>query len=188
MCSEFGRVHSLSISPSSDVALVSYSSREEATQAKSGLDKSPVICGINVCVDFALPEDLSNFHSQTTLPGRGHSLSAAGTAPRAQEKWSNSNKAHTSGAAPALKNGSRWEGAVDLSHCTPRSEIEAGRDASAALWSNNAFLSGLSSPWGNHHTASSSTYPPSTSGDKPKENHTLSSSPPLATYLPNGLF
>ena len=186
VCNEFGRVHSLSISPSSDLALVSYSSREEAMQAKSGLDKSPVICGTSVCVDFALPEDFSNFHSQTPLPGRGHSLSAAGTAVRTQEKWPNSDKAHTPGVAPTLKNGSRWEGDVDLPHCTPRSE--ADRDTSATLWSNNAFLSGLSSPWANHHTASSSSYPPSTSRDKPEENHTLSSSPPLATYLPNGLF
>ena len=182
VCSEFGRVQSITINPSTESAIVKYTTKEDAMQAKSGLDKSPVICDVSVCVDFATTEDVSDFYSQTQLAG---SISSGPAQTTPQEKWFSSDKTNPPGTT-TLMNGSRWD-RVDLGH---RAQTEAGgsETPSAALWSNNAFLPGLSSPWANHRSPSSNAYPLGTAGDKSEEHPPMSSSPSLSTYLPNGLF
>lgn len=182
VCSEFGMVQSVAINPSTESAIVKYTTKEDAMQAKSGLDKSPVICDVNVCVDFATTEDMSDFYSQTQLAG---SVSSGPAQSTSQEKWFGSDKTNLPGPT-TLMNGSRWDG-VDLGHHA-RTEAGGSETPSAALWSNNAFLPGLSSPWANHRSPSSNAYPLGTTGDKSEEHPPMSSSPSLSTYLPNGLF
>lgn len=181
VCSEFGRVQSVTINPTTESAIVKYTTKEDAMQAKSGLDKSPVICDVNVCVDFATSEDVSDFYSQTQLAG---SIGSGPAQSTSQEKWFGSDKTNPPGTA-TLMNGSRWEG-VDLGRHT---QTEArSSETPSALWSNNAFLPGLSSPWANHCSPSSNAYPLSSAGEKSEEHPPMSSSPSLSTYLPNGLF
>ena len=66
VCNEFGMLQSVALSRASETAVVQYPSKEQAMQAKTGLDKSPVICGVNVMVDFASETEVSSFLASRT--------------------------------------------------------------------------------------------------------------------------
>lgn len=175
VCSEFGMVESVSLNPDVETAIVKFSSKEQAMQAKTGLDKSPVICGVSVAVDFVSDDKVSNIVIQQQR------TSGQGTVQH--NKWPSTSQ-------PALVNGSHWD-SIRQTHTNSSSSSDGGGDTTAgttALWSGNSFLSGISSPWSNHPPATENTLFPSSTGMSKQEPPTMSSSPSLSTYLPNGLF
>ena len=182
MCSEFGILESVVFSPSIETALVQYSSKEQAMQAKTGLDKSPVICGVSVAVDFVSEDKVSNFLLQLQQHQRaGGRSSAQKSRNSSHDKWITAQPGNS-----GLVSSSRWD---SMKLAQPRTNTSSNSDggssksaAAAALWSGNAFLPGLSSPW-------SSQPPPAefASSDK-QEPPAMSNNPSLSTYLPNGLF
>ena len=177
MCSEFGILETVTLSRDSETAFVQYANKEHAIQAKSGLDKSPVICGVTIVVDFVSEEKVSSFFFQ-----QSHQKQMAGSLSSVRhDKWSTANPqpaGNSGGHIGANRNLKRHSAQT---HDNPRNntnETNAG-----VLWSGNAFLPGLTSPWGSQ----TQVEPALTRADK-QDPPTVSSSPSLSTYLPNGLF
>ena len=95
VCSEYGSLQTCLINPASECALVHYNDQEEAIQAKTGLDKHPSICGINVMADFAAEADISYFYEQLSFAkGEGEVVPPPapprmGTAEEGTPSWFN---------------------------------------------------------------------------------------------------
>ena len=191
VCSEFGKLESVAFNPETETAIVQYASKEQAMQAKSGLDKSPVICGVTVAVDFVSDERVSSSFIQQQQQLHQNVLGSHSSA--AHNKWpAQSNAKPPPAGNSGLVNGSHWHSG-NLGHsaqtqATTGSNSDGDSDKSSAiaasLWSGNSFLPGLSSPWSSQPQPESALFP---SGSKP-EPATMSTSPSLTTYLPNGLF
>lgn len=178
-------VESVSLNPDAETAIVQFSSKDQAMQAKAGLDKSPVICGISVAVDFMSEDKVSNFIIQQ------HQKRASGQGTMQHTKWPTQNNPTPQPVNSGLVNGSHWD-SIGQTHTNSNSSNSDGSDdttvASTTLWSGNTFLSGISSPWSNHPPATESTLFPSSTGMGKQEHPAISTSPSLSTYLPNGLF
>lgn len=151
-------------------------------QAKAGLDKSPVICGVSVAVDFMSDDQVSNLiiqQQQQRTSGQGNS------------KWPTQNNPAPQPVNSGLVNGSHWDsiGQAHANSNSSNSDVSVDTTiATTALWSGNSFLSGISSPWSNHPPSTESAPFPSSTGIGKHDPPTISSSPSLSTYLPNGLF
>lgn len=158
-------------------------------QAKSGLDKSPIVCGVAVTVDFVSEEKAMKIisqHRQTpdTL---------------LQDRWLSSpaQSGQTPQTPSRMTNGSQWD-SHDLGLQTPGQTLPSSSASSAnsaghhtdtdpappTLWSNSGFLPGLTSPWSRQPQTESSLFP---SSNNRQELAAMSSSPSFSTYLPNGL-
>lgn len=163
-------------------------------QAKSGLDKSPIVCGVTISVDFISEHKASAFMTQPQQKVDGAAQ------PTLQDQWLSQTEPGPPGSTSSsgLANGSHWDsmGLVGQfsqttapTTATTSSHISScGGEAGPTntLWSNSGFLSGLASPWSSTPRTESALFP-SSSGSK-QEPATMSSSPSLSTYLPNGLF
>ena len=67
VCSEYGVVRACHAHYPSEVALVCFSSIEEAVQAKTGLDKNPSISGVQVSAEFASEAGIKDLCEQFEL-------------------------------------------------------------------------------------------------------------------------
>ena len=202
MCSEFGHIESLAIVPNSETAIVQYSSKEQAVLAKSGLDKSPIVCGVTVSVDFISEQKASVF---ITGQQQQQQHVDGGEQPAVREQWlSKSEPGQSEGPASGqLADGSHWDnmgmvGRFSQTNTPPTNTTSSsmGRDRGGGEgseppntpWSNSGFLPGLTSPWSSTPATESGLFPSSSSSSSKQEPATMSSSPSLSTYLPNGLF
>lgn len=177
----------------SETAIVQYATKEQAMQAKSGLDKSPVICGVSVAVDFASDERVSDFLvEQQQQHHRQQSNSSLQQS--SQDKWL------SSGNPPnAVENsGPNWDnmnlGQFPQTHTTTNSISSSSRSSETestttnTLWTDSTFLPGLSSPWSSQPQGELALFPTSGREAGKPEPAKMSSSSSLSTYLPNGLF
>lgn len=184
VCSEFGLVESVSLHPDTETAVVQFSSKDQAMQAKAGLDKSPVICGVSVAVDFMSDDQVSNLIIQ-------QQQRASGQGNMQHSKWPTQNNPAPQPGNSGLVNGSHWDSIGQPRTNSNGSNSDRSVDttiATTTLWSGNSFLSGISSPWSNRPPATENAPFPSSTGIGKHEPPTISSSPSLSTYLPNGLF
>lgn len=194
VCSEFGMLESVVFSRETETAVVQYTSKEQAMQAKSGLDKSPVICGVTVVVDFVSEEKVASLfiHQQQ----HSHQKMSGSRSSAAHDKWLAQSSANPPPAGNSgLVNGSHWD-SRNLGH-SAQTQTSTGSNndgdsdksnaAAATLWSGNTFLPGLSSPWSSQPQPESALFPSGTRAGK-QEPANMSNSPSLNTYLPNGLF
>ena len=202
MCSEFGHLETVAISTNTEMAIVQYSTKEQAMQAKSGLDKSPVVCGVSITVDFISEQRASNFvlKQQQAVVEDGTTQSVVSESQwLSQPEALPTPSAALGGSGSTLANGSHWEGMglvgqFSQSCETPttancNSQNSGSKTDPTVLWSNSGFLPGLTSPWSNHPQTESALFPSSSSSSSSKqETAAMSSSPSLSTYLPNGLF
>ena len=165
------------------MAVVQYSTKEKAVEAKIGLEKSPIICGVTVIVNFVSEQRASHFVIQLQQQQQ-----QADGPTSLHDQWL-SRAEHSSASGGGLANGSRWDslGRFPQPHTASSSSTndrETSGDPAPTMWSNSGFLSGLTSPWSNQPQTESALFPPSSK----QEPATMSSSPSLSTYLPNGLF
>ena len=165
-------VQSCVISPALESALIRYNTKEEAMQAKIGLDKNPTICGVSVAVDFATELDIDGFFDKLSVSKNGVGDSMSNTLEEATPEWfTKPIGADTDDSAK--EEPAQW----DDPGVTFTTSTAHTRDAGTpSLWSDSAFLPGLASPW--HNIATN------------REGGDLSNiggSPSLSTYLPNGL-
>ena len=165
-------------------------------QAKSGLDKSPIVCGVTISVDFISEHKASVFMTQPQQQVDGAAQQTL------QDQWLSQTEPGPPGSSSTssgLANGSHWDSmglvgqfsqtTAPTTATTTSSHISSGGAEAGptnTLWSNSGFLSGLASPWSSTPRTESALFP-SSSGSK-QEPATMSSSPSLSTYLPNGLF
>lgn len=182
VCSEFGLVESVSLHPDTETAIVQFSSKDQAMQAKAGLDKSPVICGVSVAVDFMSNDKVSNLIIQQ------QQQRASGQGTMQHSKWPTQNNPAPQPRNSGLVNGSHWDSIGQAPANSNGSNSDDTTIATTTLWSGNSFLSGISSPWSNQPPATESAQFPSSTGIGKHEPPVISSSPSLSTYLPNGLF
>ena len=199
VCSEFGHLETVAINADSETAVVQYSTREQAMQAKIGLDKSPVVCGVSITVDFVSKQKASNFVAKQQQQQQQQQVDGSTTQSGTQDQWSGETRPATSGSSGGgggLANGrSHWDGMslgqFSQSHSTTAATSSSGPpgsgEAATTPWSNSGFLPGLTSPWSSQPHTESALFPSSTS-TKQETAGTMSSSLSLSTYLPNGLF
>ena len=189
VCSEFGILQSVVLAPDTDSAFVQYASKEQAMQAKSGLDKSPVICGVDVAVDFVPEEKLSIIlPTQQQQQSRMTGIRSPRHQQSSRDNWSNPNPRPP--ASGGVHNGSHWDNLRQFPHPPTSTSNKGGGDKGTtanAFWSDSTFLSGLSSPWSTQPQPESALFPSSTTPGN-QEPPVMSSSPSLSNYLPNGLF
>ena len=202
MCSEFGAIQTCIINPVMESALIHYSTCDEAIQAKSGLDKNPTICGVNITSDFATNADIGTFFEQLTTPSEDASVSATGrlnmpsalaeTTPSwftdslGEERTLSppSSTAHTSAADEGHNSAPpKWDDPPYPFNCdtTPMASMSGATTATTgnrSLWSDGSFLPGLPTPWRNNFTQGN---------HESEDPNTITGSPSLSTFLPNGL-
>lgn len=190
VCSEFGILKTVVLIPGTERAFVQYANKDQAMQAKIGLDKSPVICGVSVAVDFVPEEKVSGLvHAQQQQQSQMSGVNG----PRHQKSSSHDNWSNPSPLSPgsgSLHNSSHWDNLGKFPHPPANMSDEVGGDKDTtanALWSNSTFLHGLSSPWSTQPQPDSALFPSTTTTGK-QEPPGMSSSPSLSNYLPNGLF
>ena len=164
VCSEYGALQTCLINLASECALICYSSKEEAIQAKTGLDKNPSICGINVVADFAAETDLGYFYEKeegNIIPPR------VGMSEESTPSWFNEpirGEMNSETLAAATEEGtakpSKWDdpsysslpmmlppgvASETSTHVTANSTPTP--TSGSSLWGDGSFLSGLASPW-----------------------------------------
>ncbi|XP_019849214.1 PREDICTED: trinucleotide repeat-containing gene 6B protein-like isoform X2 [Amphimedon queenslandica] len=182
VCSEYGKVLACTINSFNESVLIRYSTKEEAALAKSGLDRNPSICGVYVNPQFASEADISSFSDQRT-PSSNISLSSAFGM---SSSWLPQRLPHPS-PQPVKKPASLWGTDSRTSSSSDSSQM--------SLWgtsdSSSTGLTSLSSPWGNSVLPPTPSQPLPTAAQREEgssHQSTVSSSPPLSTFLPNGLF
>ena len=190
MCSEYGKVLTCSLNSFNESVLIRYSTKEEAAMAKSGLERNPSICGVYITPYFASEADISSFSDQRT-PSNISLSSAIGMS---SSSWLPER------LPPSFHHQQQVKKPTSLWGAEPVAGGNApGDGGQMSLWGNNTSsggtgLTGLTSPW------SSSVLPPTPSQQLPYQQEesnnpgqlssssAISSSPPLSTFLPNGLF
>lgn len=204
VCSECGVIQSCVINSALESALIHYNSSDEAILAKTGLDKNPTICGVDVTSDFASESDIAIFLEQLSIPKDETGVVAAGglNMPSAlgevAQSWfsgpldrdgptlpsSSFPSAHSSTADEGPnKAPPKWDDpptpfSNDPSTMTGMSGATTTAMSDNSLWSNGSFLPGLPTPWCNSFTH----------GNQEGEDHSaISGSPSMSTFLPNGL-
>ena len=199
VCSECGVFQSCMINPALEIALIRYNSCDEAILSKTGLDKNPTICGVDVTSDFAADTDIATFFEQLKEEA---GMAAAGglNMPSAlgevAQSWysgpldrdgptlppSSLPSAHTTDEGPN-KAPLKWDDPPTPFSSNPSTMAGMSGATTTAvgdnsLWSNGGFLPGLPTPWCNNFTH----------GNQDGEDHSaISGSPSMSTFLPNGL-
>lgn len=167
VCYEYGKVVSCSINPFNETVLIQYSSKDEAASAKAGLEKNPSICGVYVIPSYASENDIVSFTEQRTPSNPSMSFSSALNITATS--WLNDRPK----LVQKKPSGSLWgSGGGGGDAGAPQ-----GNSGSSSVWSNGSALPGISTPWN----------VPS-SQQLQEKDEAISSTPPLSTFLPNGLF
>ncbi len=168
-----------------------------------GLEKNPIICGINVQPSFATEKVMATFSDQRTPSHHsyGYNMSAARMEPSPQWLSSDSiNSPSTQQRVPSVGNRSPYNQppmtpSRQDHHLVKKDSTSTvwNRDFSApggptmsgssSLWSNGGLLPGITSPWSSQSNADNIEGGSS-------EDHTgiIGTSPSMSTFLPNGLF
>lgn len=203
VCCEYGTVRVCHTLHQSELALICFSSMDEAIQAKAGLDKNPSISGVPISAHFAseanikeLCEQLqvginSEQHQHRGWPSDARSESVETTSV-VTHKTSLTLSDVSSSTAPA-----QWESHTPAS--TPFSR-QTSEMSSSSMWSDGGFLSGFSSPWISSGPVSSTSMGSSASNSGPcsvaspqdaatstVSNFTLPSNSTGQSFLPGGL-
>lgn len=184
-------------------ALVFYQSKEEAMQAKLGLEKNPIICGISVQPSFATEKTISSVIAQRT-PGHApynhhpspHVDSASAWLPSSESLISPSKTPLQSSRIGSLGSSNNRSSFVSTIPVGPgRHNNQPKKDwnqdqltapggptpSSSSVWNSGGILPGISNAWStqsNNNTANSMDPEDTVSG----------TSPSMSTFLPNGLF
>lgn len=166
VCSEYGKVLSCSMNHFNEAVLIQYCNKEEAALAKNGLEKNPIICGVCVTPCFATDLDIASFLDQRTPSNPSINLSSA---LNLTASWLPDNQASLTSQQKVSKkdSASLWGTSGDA--------FPGSHGKSSSVWSNRGILPGINTPW---NIAASTA----------QEKEELSTSPPLSTFLPNGLF
>lgn len=188
----------------SKLALVCFTTIEEAIQAKTGLDKNPFIAGILVSAQFASEANIKELcqQFQVSLDAEqrerenkgwpGHSTSSGGPAAPSNGKQhpQNAPLSLANLNSSAIATTPQWEGHTPGGfghYARQNSEVST---PGSSMWSDGGFLSGVSSPWFSSGPVSSTSMGSSTSGPcsmtSPQEsaNTTITTGQSL---LPGGL-
>ena len=177
-------------------ALVYYRSKEEAFQAKAGLEKNHIICDANIQPLFATEKTVMTFSSQHT-PSHSYYNHTPSVEP--PSPWLASNHLPSPQHPPRIP-ASISSGRSSFSSASSRSEHMGNKEGgsswgqefsapggpvltgtSSSVWSNNGILPGISTPWGTQ-----SNNVAGSEGDDPAS--LVGTSPSISTFLPNDLF
>ena len=159
------------MNPFNETVLIQYSTKDEAALAKAGLEKNPSICGVYVLPSYASETEIIAFTEQRTPSNP--SVSFTSTLDVTTMPWLHDQHKHV----PKKPSTSLWGvSEVDTVASTQ------SNNSSNSVWSNGSSFSGISTPWNVIGQQQNST----TSRDRDDTNVT-STSPPLSTFLPNGL-
>lgn len=177
----------------SELALICFSSMDEAIQAKAGLDKDPSISGVPVSAQFAseanikeLCEQLqvginSEHNQQRGWPSDARSESAVATTSGTHK--TSLTLSDVSGATTPAQ----WENHTPLSAPFSRQTSEV---SNSSMWSDGGFLSGFSSPWLSSGPVSSTSMgmaSPQDATTSTVSNFTLPGNSTGQSFLPGGL-
>ena len=186
-------------------ALICYRSKEEAMQAKLGLEKNSFISGANILPSFASEKVIATFAEQRT-PSHSYGLppppqnpasswlspsdhisspqrmipSIGGTRTpfNTNHTMQPSQQEHLVRTEPA--NSSMW----GREFSAPGGPTMSAPGSSNSVWSNRGILPGISTPW--NAQSNNNTMPEGGADDN--SSNLMGTSPSLSTLLPNGLF
>ena len=150
-----------------------YSSKEEAALANAGLEKNPMVCGVRVISSLASERDVASF-TELRTPSKP-TLGLTSSLEVGNPSWLLDSRAKqpspTSMSMPqgGSRSPSLWGTAGSGTTSKPSNPLPAPE-----TWSNTGLLQGISNPWNSE-----------AQGD---EMTVTSTTPPLSTFLPNGLF
>lgn len=153
VCCEYGTVRVCHTHYQSELALICFSSVDEAINAKAGLDKNPSISGVSVSAYFAseanikeLCEQLqvginSEQHQRRGWPSDAHSESVETTSVVTHKT------SLTLSDVSGSTTNAQWESHTPVSAPFSRQTSDMSTPGSSSMWSDGGFLSGFSSPW-----------------------------------------
>jgi RNA recognition motif-containing protein len=175
VCSEYGKVMTCLFNPFNETALIQYSTRDEVALAKVGLERNPSICGVYVQPHYATEHDIAMFTDRRTPSNPSLALSSALNMSGAPGPWFN-DQSHRPHKPPAA---SLWGSNDDVAIGNTHSN---NGGSSGSVWSNGGTtLPGIVSPW-------NVPRPSQPHHQDRDDSNAISTSPPLSTFLPNGLF
>ena len=194
--------------------LVYYRSKEEALQAKLGLEKSPFVNSTNIQVSFASEKTLATFSDQHT-PSHTYSHAPSGRMD-SSSSWLPSDPAMMVPPSPQQKmptvgSKSSFNTAMTPSRQEHQYQQQFTRkdstssvwsrefsapggpvpvmSGSSSVWSSGGILPGISSPWGMQSSNTNTVSEGGGVGGGVEDTSALTgTSPSMSTFLPNGLF